>query len=204
MIGQIQQSGYKEKWEKINLKMKKICQDLDKLKAAYFKTSIMKMENVKACAHILQALAAYVWQENYIRTQIEPLSESVKKYIVNNLNKQLRLQTIAQRFGIGKTTLCKYIKKDCDVTPNELIRHTRIEYAKQLLQITLKPIYEIAELAGIPDFNYFTKVFKEETGVSPSIYRKLCESEYFTSQQKSSTVLNDKVNRKTPGGKADI
>ena len=179
MIGQIQQPGYREKWEKISLKVSKICSDLDALKSLYFKVPIMKIENVKACAQILQALVAYVWQENYIRTQIEPLSESVKKFIINNITKEINLSIITRKFGVGKTTLCKSIKKDCGVTPNKLIRQIRIDYAKQQLQNSVQPIYMIAELTGIPDYNYFTRVFKEEAGISPSLYRKLCESEYF-------------------------
>ena len=187
MIGQIQQSGYKEKWEEISGKVKEFCPNPDKLKAAYFKVSVMKMESIRACAHILQALAAYVWQENYIRTQMQPLSEKVKKYITDNLAIELNLSSIAQKFEIGKTTLCKYIKKDCGVTLNTLIRQIRIEYARQLLQNTLYPIYQIADQAGIPDYNYFAKVFKEETGVSPSLYRKLCENEFFMNGLKAGT-----------------
>jgi YesN/AraC family two-component response regulator len=52
-----------------------------------------------------------------------------------------------------------------------------MEHAKQYLEETRNPIYEIAENVGIPDYNYFTKVFKEETGVTPSAFRALCENE---------------------------
>jgi AraC-like DNA-binding protein len=172
IIGKIQQPGYKEKWEKISRKIQNFCSDLDQLKAAYFNVPIMEMDNLKACGNILQALVVYMWQENYIRTQIEPLSESVVKFITANIDKNLSLPLIAKKFGIGKTTLCNYIKKDYFLSPNKLIRQIRIARAKELLQNTHQPVYQIAELVGIPDFNYFTKLFKVETGISPSMYRK--------------------------------
>ena len=54
----------------------------------------------------------------------------------------------------------------------EHIKDLRIEKAKNLLKSTDKSITEIAALCGIPDYNYFTKVFKSETNETPSKYRK--------------------------------
>jgi YesN/AraC family two-component response regulator len=59
-----------------------------------------------------------------------------------------------------------------------LIRDIRIERAKQLLQSGKQPVFEIACQVGIWDYNYFTKVFNEETGVPPSTFRKLCEGDH--------------------------
>ena len=66
------------------------------------------------------------------------------------------------------------------MTVNELTRSLRIEKAKQLLQSAELPIFIVAENVGIPDYNYFTRVFKEETGITPSLFRKLCETEYLS------------------------
>ncbi|MNY77182.1 DNA-binding transcriptional regulator AraC [compost metagenome] len=44
--------------------------------------------------------------------------------------------------------------------------------AKKLLGDSDYPVYEIAGQVGIPDYNYFTKAFKRETGVLPTVYRK--------------------------------
>ncbi|MDR0449767.1 MAG: AraC family transcriptional regulator, partial [Treponema sp.] len=55
--------------------------------------------------------------------------------------------------------------------------------AEELLESGVKLISEIAEAVGISDYNYFTKVFKEETGITPSVFRRLCEKEYLYRQQ---------------------
>jgi AraC-like DNA-binding protein len=152
--------------------------NMARLKSAYLQLPVLKMDQGRACADVLQALATYVWFDNYFRVQKEPLSVRIKDYISMNLSKPLSLKEIADGFEIGKTTLCKSVKREMHITVNELIRSLRIDKAKQLLQTGEFPIFIVAEQVGIPDYNYFTKVFKEETGVTPSIFRRLCENEY--------------------------
>jgi len=57
------------------------------------------------------------------------------------------------------------------MTVGKLITQKRIEAAKKKLIESDMPIREISEIVGIPDFNYFTKVFKRATGSTPSEYR---------------------------------
>ena len=178
MVGQMRQPGNRDDHFWDNLGRKTGLTISDKLKTAYLKLPILDMDKGRACAIILQALATNVWFDNYFRLQKESLSGKVKDYISQNLNKALSLEEITRKFGVGKTTLCKSVKKDCQITVNELIRSLRIEKAKQLLRSAGLPIYVVAEQIGIPDYNYFTKIFKAETGVAPSEFRKLCEKEW--------------------------
>ena len=180
MIGQARQPGDLDPhlWKEIGKKAGVAAINLNKLKTDYWNLPVMKMDQGRSCANILQALAVYVWFDNYFRLQKEPLSGRVKDHIARNLDKPLSLNEIASTFKIGKTTLCKSIKQDYRITVNELIRSLRIEKAKQLLQSRELPVSAVAEQVGILDYNYFTKVFKNETGVTPSVFRKLCLNEY--------------------------
>jgi AraC-like DNA-binding protein len=182
MFGQLRQPEREDErsWTELRRKTGRFCPDMEKLKAAYSGLTVLRLDEIRACADILQALASYVWLDNYIRIQNEPLSSRVKTWISGNLDGDLSLAGIAREFGVGKTTLCKAVKRDLGLTVNELLKTTRIERAKQLLQSGKQPVAEIAEQVGIFDYNYFTKVFKEETGVPPSIFRKLCEDDYWT------------------------
>jgi len=54
----------------------------------------------------------------------------------------------------------------------KLIRNIKIEQAKILLNKSDESITSIAERIGIPDVNYFIRVFRNETGTSPLKYRK--------------------------------
>ena len=182
MIGQARQSENLDdrKWDDISMRFGFTYPTIDDLKIAYSRLPILKAAQHQACANILQCLATYAWYDNYISVLNEPLSSRVKGYIVKNLDKPLSLVDVANEFHIGKTTLCNSIKKDFHITVNDLIRSLRIDKAKQLLLSEGLPIYAVAEQVGIEDYNYFTKIFKEETGITPSVFRKLCEKEYLS------------------------
>jgi ligand-binding sensor protein/predicted DNA-binding protein YlxM (UPF0122 family) len=185
MIGQAKPPGNREQkeWEEIYRKISGTGISPGELRATWAELTILKMDEARACATILQSLAAYVWLDDYFRIQKEPLSSRVKTYISGNLDEDLSLDRIAGQFSVGKTTLCKTVKRDLNVTVNELIRSLRVERAKELLESGMELISEIAEAVGILDYNYFTKVFKEETGVTPSVFRRLCEKEYLYRQE---------------------
>lgn len=54
----------------------------------------------------------------------------------------------------------------------ELLLQERIQAAKSLLSGTDLRISEISRQVGIGDYNYFSKIFKRETGRSPREYRR--------------------------------
>ena len=57
-------------------------------------------------------------------------------------------------------------------TPARYITLQKIEYAKQLLRMPHLSVMEVAERCGFSDVYYFSKVFKKETGETPSSFRK--------------------------------
>jgi signal transduction histidine kinase/DNA-binding response OmpR family regulator/ligand-binding sensor domain-containing protein len=58
------------------------------------------------------------------------------------------------------------------INGNAYIRKVRINKSKDLLRENLYSISEIAYLCGFNESSYFSKVFKEETGMSPNDFRK--------------------------------
>ena len=62
--------------------------------------------------------------------------------------------------------------KGCfDTTPNRYLVMRRIEQAKSMLEAQSLTVTEIAELCGFSDVYYFSKVFKQETGISPNRWK---------------------------------
>ena len=58
------------------------------------------------------------------------------------------------------------------MTVREYITQLRIEDAKQLLKFSNISVTEIAMTVGYTDSNYFTSLFKQKVGITPSKYRK--------------------------------
>ena len=72
--------------------------------------------------------------------------------------------------------MSRLFKKEMGLSISSYLIQKRIDLAKDLLSTTRTPVSVISSQAGYDNFAYFTKVFKEKTGMSPNEYRKNCQS----------------------------
>ena len=49
----------------------------------------------------------------------------------------------------------------------------RIERAKELLLLTDAKVYRVGQMVGYEDKFYFSRIFKQQTGMTPNDYRKI-------------------------------
>lgn len=63
------------------------------------------------------------------------------------------------------------------MTPKQYIVSIHIANAQMLLESSGYTIQEIAALVGYGDALYFGRLFKRETGLTPSQYRKMCQGQ---------------------------
>ena len=92
-------------------------------------------------------------------------------YIQTHLHQKLTLQTLSEYCGFSPTYISHRFKEEIGLPPMQYIILQRITHAKYLLRTTDKPIKEIAQNVGLPDCSYFTKLFREQVGATPSEYR---------------------------------
>lgn len=57
------------------------------------------------------------------------------------------------------------------ISPKQYLLHIKLERAIELLSDTNLSVAQIAELVGVSDSNYFSRIFKKHTGHSPGFYR---------------------------------
>ena len=107
-----------------------------------------------------------------IKMKNEHLSAAAKDYINSHISEDLSVKILCEKLNVSKNFLYNCFNKDLGCTINRYIIKKRIEKAAELLKSTALPISEIAELSGIPDYSYFCKLFKKETGKTPLTYRK--------------------------------
>ena len=84
-----------------------------------------------------------------------------------SFNSAQQYVTPSIEFPTLKHSLVKFFNRSFIVYLNEL----RIEKAKQMLEDAMRNIKDISSEVGYRDANYFAKVFKRITGVTPSDYR---------------------------------
>lgn len=98
--------------------------------------------------------------------------DSVKQYIHTHFAKNITLDYLAELSGMNKYYLVHIFKRDTGKSPIDYLIHVRLEEAKSLLINSTLPIAKIAELVGFSSQSYFSKMFKRETKVNPSHFRK--------------------------------
>ncbi|EAS19889.1 helix-turn-helix transcriptional regulator [Nonlabens mediterrranea] len=104
--------------------------------------------------------------------------ETIKKF--NNLvgqyfKEEHHISFYEKKLGLKSKYLSKLSKKHNALPPCQVLLNKQIEYSKLLLQNSHKTIKEIAEEMNFEDQYYFSKLFKNKTGVSPSEFRKIKE-----------------------------
>lgn len=104
------------------------------------------------------------------------IMDSILQYIQHNYQKNLKLNMIADLFGYNSSYLGQAFIKATGFTFNSYVDKVRIDAAKRLLQDNNYKVYEISDLVGYSNVNYFHKKFKKYTGISPAEYRKRSQS----------------------------
>lgn len=113
-------------------------------------------------------------------SRIKPAREasfpaSVSQFLESVFNPGKMPGTIAfyaSEIGISENYLSRLVKKHTGRSVGAWIDIVRIQRAKRLLSETRQPIIDIASAVGIEDQSYFSRLFKKETGLTPSVFRK--------------------------------
>lgn len=98
--------------------------------------------------------------------------ERVVQYIRSNYSRELRLEQLANIFGYNSAYLGKVFHQYTGENFNNYLDRIRITEAKRLLETDEYKVYEVAEMVGYSNINYFHNKFKKYVGVSPLSYKR--------------------------------
>lgn len=93
-------------------------------------------------------------------------------YIKEHLTENLTLEKLAKEIGYTEYYLTRKFNKEMGIKLLDYIREMRLEYAKIWLTTTTKSIEEISEELHLGTRSYFSRIFKESTGMTPAAYRE--------------------------------
>lgn len=92
-------------------------------------------------------------------------------YFSEHYGKLFTMEDMAEYFGLNKDYFGKQFKQIMGVTFSSFSSVLKIAYAKELMRTGNYKTYEISDILGYSSTDYFTKIFKEITGETPSVYR---------------------------------
>lgn len=99
------------------------------------------------------------------------IAKAVEYVSVNMASSELSVEDLASHLGMSRVRLYKKLKQITGKTPIEFIRVIRLKRAAQLLRESQLNVSEIAYQTGFNNPKVFSKYFKEEFGILPSVYQ---------------------------------
>jgi AraC-like DNA-binding protein/ligand-binding sensor protein len=126
------------------------------------------------CFLTTQAMGRFidtVYQNRTQKQTSQHLSRAIE-YVRQHYASDLSLSAVADKVFVSKYYLSHLFQKEMKTTCSSYIRRIRIEMAKRFIkEDNTALIQEIANRVGFNDANYFTKVFKKLSGVTPKEYQ---------------------------------
>lgn len=98
------------------------------------------------------------------------LSE-IRSFIDRHYFEPLTLSGLAEAFSLSQSYVARLFRTELGMKPSQYINRIRISVAKTMLVQTDMAVAEIAEAVGYADIYYFSHVFKQIVGLSPSSFR---------------------------------
>lgn len=119
----------------------------------------------------IDPLVAAVLKQLNVSPEDDAFIEHISVYCSLNYRDELSADDFAEAHGYSKDYFGKLFKQHFNVTFREFCSRVKIAYAIELLKTGNYKAYEISDILGYSSVDYFTKVFKEITGSTPSKYK---------------------------------
>jgi AraC-like DNA-binding protein len=123
---------------------------------------------IQILGQIFAAKKYHVFEGKIIENQII----QAKLMLLDNLTTAISQEEIARQIGMGYSIYRKKFKEYTGVSPAQYVINLKINKAMDLLITSKLPLKEIANVLGFYSTDYFYRMFKLKTGVTPSDFRE--------------------------------
>ncbi|WP_172195041.1 response regulator [Saccharibacillus qingshengii] len=113
-----------------------------------------------------------------------PEVRRIVEYIHTHYENDITVKSMSRYVMMGENYVSALFKKKTGYTLIYYLHGVRIARAAEQLKETDLPVHEIGQRTGFANDNYFIKIFKRWTGVTPSQYRHLAAADERTSSGK--------------------
>ena len=133
---------------------------------------VKSARTLEAAATVLRAITSYVISNRWVVPGKSEFIRQLDRYIEERLGRSITTEELCADFHMGRTKLYEISLAYLGCGPARYIRAQRIRHAQRLLKETDLTVTQIADAVGFSDYNHFSRVFKEQTGLSARTYRK--------------------------------
>ncbi|MCK5136720.1 MAG: AraC family transcriptional regulator [Bacteroidales bacterium] len=121
---------------------------------------------------MLGFIVSFDKQRDFSGKRVEKIIQNACFTIRESVESEINFQSFAENNNIGYSYFRKMFKKYTGIPPVQYHLELKILRAKEMLLYTEKSIKEISYELGFQSIYYFSRIFKNKIGVSPSEIRK--------------------------------
>lgn len=122
---------------------------------------------------LLTALNRFIKSKTSSTSKIPGWARELKEMIQDHIDTNITLKEISKGLDMNPSHLSREFSKYFgDLSFGEYIRKQRIQKAIELMGNDRYTLTEIAYLTGFSDQSHFNRIFRQQTGETPSAYRK--------------------------------
>ncbi len=136
----------------------------------------MGKSRFEALVYFLEICAQSIYDNRWIRRGEQSIAEKFTDYIHANLYNDLSIFSTASALNISVPHLSRIIARDLNTTFTKYLNSQRMEVARLLLRTTEMTVNEIALHLCYNDPSYFMRLFKRDTGMTCTQYRRVASS----------------------------
>jgi len=112
---------------------------------------------------------------NYIDGTAKQPYNSLFDEVINHFNREYQRNINIAEYAANQHISCSWFirefKKYTGYAPKQYITNLRIQHAKELLNNRYLSVNDVSALVGYENQLYFSRIFRKNTGMSPSEYR---------------------------------
>jgi AraC-like DNA-binding protein len=121
---------------------------------------------------MLGYLISFEKQKEFTGKRIAGIIEDARFRIRQNVDQELDMTLMAREYNIGYSYFRKMFKNYTGMAPHKYHLELKIMRAKELLLVTDKSVKEISYELGFQTIHYFSRLFKNKVGKSPTEFRR--------------------------------
>ena len=148
-------------------------EDYEKMFQNVFETLEMGRDLENSALLIAKELSGWVKKTQDVPSEIEEAIQQMDVYIRKHYTEAINLSELAAKYHFNHSYMTRLFKKLKGQTPIKLINSLRMADAREMLKNKELSVREISETLGFTDQHYFSRIFKEATGVTPKEYRMM-------------------------------
>ena len=125
-----------------------------------------------ATADMLEHIEAALERNPRLGSDAQRLARKAMAYIHEHFAAQITREELARHVNVSDGHLARCCRQETGFSPMAYLNRYRVHQAQTRLAGTQQSVTAIALTCGFSDVNYFSRVFHQETGITPLAYRK--------------------------------